>query len=247
MTLLWAVLAAVVSAADTPAPTVDDLIARNVEARGGRDRLKAVEAIRMSGRMSPGPGTEAPIRLEIRRPDRIRIEITFQGVTAIQVFDGKSGWSIAPFRGKIEAVAMSAEDAAHASEQADLEGPLLDYKAKGHTVELVGPDKVDERDAWKLKLTLKNGTVRQVYLDAASFLEVKTESKRTIRGTEVVVEGRLGDYREVGGIRFPHSIENRASGMPQRQTVTVDKIELNPPLDEERFRMPAGTKPAPPR
>jgi hypothetical protein len=197
--------------------------------------------------MSPGPGSEAPIRLEIRRPDRIRIEVTFQGVTAIQVFDGKSGWSIAPIRGRIEAVAMSAEDAAHASEQADIEGPLVDYAAKGHTVEFVGPDKVDDRDAWKLKLTLKNGTVRHLYLDAASFLEIKTESKRTIRGVEVVVEGRLGDYREVGGIRFPHSIENRAQGLPQRQAVTVDKIELNPPLDEERFRKPTFTKPAPPK
>ena len=122
-------------------------------------------------------------------------------MTAVQAYDGKSGWSVAPFMGRTEPVAMSAEEAAQAVEQADIAGPLVDYKAKGHTVELVGPDKVDDRDAWKLKLTLKNGTVRQVYLDAASFLEVKTESKRTIRGVEVEVEGRLG--RLSGGGRNP--------------------------------------------
>ncbi len=241
------VLAAAVLAAASTSPTVDELVAKNIEARGGRDRLKSVETIRMTGRTSPGPGVEAPIRLELKRPDRIRMEVTLQGVTAVQAFDGKSGWQVAPFMGKTEPEAMSPEDAAQAAEQADIDGPLVDYRAKGHALELVGPDKVDEIDAWKLKLTLRNGTVRYVFLDARSFLEVKTESKRTIRGVAVEVEGRLGDYREVGGIRYPHAIESRAKGRAERQTVTVEKIELNPGLDDARFRMPAAaTKPAPP-
>ncbi len=238
--------AALAAAAPSP-PTVDELIARNIEARGGSERMKAVQTIRMTGRMSPGPGMEAPISLELKRPASIRMEVTIQGMTAVQAFDGKNGWQIAPFMGKTEPEALSEEETQQAAEQGDIDGPLVDYRTKGHTVELVGPERVDDGDAWKLKLTLKNGTVRYIFLDAASFLEIRTESKRTIRGVDVEVEGRLGDYREVGGLRFPHSIQTGAKGRPQRQSVTVLKIELNPALDDARFRLPAATKPAPPK
>lgn len=239
--------AATLAAAAPSAPTVDELIARNIEARGGRERMKSVQTMRMTGRMSPGPGMEAPIRLELKRPDRIRMEVTFQGMTAVQAYDGKAGWQVAPFAAKTEPEPMSAEDVQQAVEQADIDGPLVDYRAKGHAVELMGKEQVDGSDAWKLKLTLKNGTVRYVYLDAESLLEIKTASKRTIRGVDVEVEGRLGDYREVGGLRFPYLIQSGAKGRPQRQSVTVDKIELNLTLEDARFRMPAATKPEPPK
>ncbi len=245
---LAGVAAAGLVAATPSPPTVDELISRNIEARGGRERLKSVKTIRMTGRMSPGrPGMEAPISLEQKRPDSIRMEISFQGMTAVQAYDGKSGWQIAPFRGRTAPEPMSPEDTQQAVEQADIDGPLVDYREKGHTVELVGKDKVDEGDAWKLMLRLKNGTVRFLYLDAGSFLEIKAESRRTIRGIDVEVESRLQDYREVGGLRFPYSIQSGAKGRPERQTVTVEKIELNPPLDDARFRMPALPTPEPPK
>jgi hypothetical protein len=239
---------AAVLAAATPAPTpaVDELVARNVAARGGRDRLKSVRTIRMSGRLSPGAaGVEAPIRLEMKRPDWIRMEITFQGMTAVQAYDGKAGWQIAPFRGQSRPERMSPEETEQALEQADIDGPLVDYKDKGHSLELVGRDKAGETEAWRLKLTLKNGTVRDVYLDAGSFLEILTVSKRTIRGVAVEAESRLEDYREVEGIMFPHLIRSGARGRPERQSLTVETIEINPVLEDSRFRMPPEAKPSP--
>jgi hypothetical protein len=236
--------AALVAASPAPTPTVDELVARNVAARGGRERLRAVETLRMTGRLSPGaPAVEAPIRLELKRPDRIRMEITFQGMTAVQAYDGKAGWQIAPFRGQSAPVPMSPEETEQALEQADIDGPLVDYKEKGHSLELVGRDKVGEAEAWRLKLTLKNGTVRDVYLDAGSFLEIQTVSKRTIRGMALEAESRLEDYREVGGILFPHLIRSGAKGRPERQSLIVEKIEVNPVLEDAHFRMPPEAKP----
>jgi outer membrane lipoprotein-sorting protein len=242
--LLAGVAAVIAAASPAPTPTADELVARNIAARGGRERLKTVQTIRMSGRLSPGAaGVEAPIRLEMKRPDRIRMEITFQGMTAVQAYDGKTGWQIAPFRGQSAPVRMSPEETEQALEQADLDGPLVDYKDKGHAVEFVGGDKVDEAEAWRLKLTLKNGTVRDVYIDAASFLERLTVSKRTIRGIAVEAESRLEDYREVEGMRFPHLIRSGARGRPERQSLTVEKIEINPVLEDAHFRMPPEGKP----
>jgi hypothetical protein len=248
--LLGGALAAVlVSAAPSPspAPTADELVARNVAARGGRERLRAVLSLRMTGRLAPsgpaGPAVEAPIRLELKRPDRIRMEVTFQGMTGVQAYDGTSGWQIAPFRGQSIPVRMSPEETAQALEQADIDGPLVDYRQKGHSLALAGPAKVDETDALRLELALKNGTVRDVYLDAATFLEILTVSRRTIRGVAVEAESRLEDYREVGGVLFPHRIVSGAKGRPERQTVRVETIEINPALDDARFRIPPDTKP----
>jgi hypothetical protein len=226
------------------AQTVDELIAKNVEARGGLDKMKAVQAVRMSGKMTMGPGIEAPISLEIKRPANIRMEFTIQGMTGVQAYDGKSGWSINPF-GKKEPEPMSPEDLKEVEEQADIDGPLVDYKAKGHAVELVGKEKVEGSDAYKLKITLRGGDVRHVYLDADSYLEIKAESKRMIRGSEVEVESTIGDYKEVGGLLYPHSIENGAKGRPEKQNIVVDKIEVNPPLDDARFKMPEAPKAEP--
>src|SRR4029453_13668417 len=123
---------------------------------------------------------------------------------------------------------MSREETEQALEQADIDGPLVDYRAKGHALELVGPDRVGETEAWKLRLTLANGTVRDVYLDAKSFLEIQTVSKRTIRETTVGGGGGPEDCREVGGLLFPHTIRSGPKGRPERQKLIVETIELNP-------------------
>jgi hypothetical protein len=221
------------------AQTVDEVIAKNIEARGGLEKLKAVQAIRLSSKMMMGPGMEAPMTLEIKRPKSLRMEFTFQGMTGVQAYDGKSGWSISPFQGKKDPEPMSPDDIKEAEEEADLDGPLVDYKAKGHTVELVGKEKIEGSDAYKLKVTLKTGTVRYQYIDADSFLEIKTEAKRTIRGSEMEFESTIGDYKEVGGLLIPHSIQSGAKGRPEKQNIVIEKVELNPKLDEARFKMPA--------
>lgn len=240
-------LALTLPALPATAETVDELIAKNVEARGGLDKLKSVQTMRITGKMTMGPGMEAPVTLELKRPNSVRMEFTFQGMTGVQAWDGKSGWGISPFGGKTDPEPLSPEDAKEAEEQADMDGPLVDYKSKGHAVELVGKEKLEGSDAYKLKVTLKNGTVNYSYLDADSYLTIKEESKRTVRGSEVEVESTIGDYKEVGGLLLPHSIQNGAKGKPEKQNIIIEKIELNPPLDDSRFVMPAPAKAEPPK
>ena len=224
------------------AQTVDDVVAKHLEARGGLDKIKAVKSMKLTGKMTIGPGIEAPVTLEMKKPGSVRMDITFQGNTGIQAYDGKSGWSISPMSASKAAEPMSAEDLKDMEEQSDLDGSLVDSKAKGHTVELMGKEKVEGSDAFKLKVTLKNGDVRYVYIDADSYLELKTDAKRMIRGTEVETESVSSDYKEVGGLILPHTIIQGAKGQPQKQTITIEKVELDVPIDDARFKMPEAKK-----
>ncbi len=220
------------------AQSVDDVIAKNVQARGGLDKIKSVQTIRSTGTMSMGGGMEAPGLMIQKRPDMARLEFTVQGLTAVQAYDGKTAWQIMPFMGKKDAEVMSADDKKEMEENADLDGPLVDYKSKGNKVELLGKEKVEGTDAYKLKVTLKNGDVITDYLDADSFLEIKQETKRMIRGSEQDVESSLGDYKEVNGLMFPFAMENGIKGSQEKEKLTISKIELNVPVDDSMFKMP---------
>jgi hypothetical protein len=221
------------------AQSVDDVVAKNVQARGGAEKLKSVQSIKSTATMAMGPGMEAPGVLIQKRGSKARLEFTVQGLTAIQAYDGKDAWQVMPFMGKKDPELMSGDEAKEVEEMADIDGPWVDYKAKGNQVELLGKEKVDGTDAYKLKVTLKNGDVQTIYLDADSYLEIKEETKRTVRGTEQVIESSIGDYKEVGGIVFPFAIESGAKGSDQKQKLTITKIELNQPEDDAMFKMPA--------
>jgi hypothetical protein len=221
-------------------PSVDELIAKNIEAHGGIEKIKAVQSIRMTGKMTMGQGMEAPMVIEMKRPKAMRMEFTVQGMTGIQAYDGKTGWAVMPFGGKKDPEPMNAEDLQEAEENADIDGPLVDYKSKGYTVELIGKEKVEGSDAYKLKVNMKNGTVRYIYLDADTMLEIKNEGKRMIRGSEVEFVSTIGDYKEVGGLLYPYSIEMGAKDHPEKQNIIIDKIEINPKLDDARYKMPAA-------
>ena len=220
------------------AQTADDIIAKNIQARGGMDKLKSVKTIKTTATMTMGPGMEAPGIMFQKRPEMARLEFTVQGLTAVQAYDGSKAWQIMPFMGKKDAELMSADETKEMEETADLDGPLVDYKAKGNAVELLGKEKVEGTDAYKLKVTLKNGDVQTEYIDADSYLEIKEETTRTVRGTEHNFESSIGDYKEVDGIIFPFAIESGVKGTDQKQKITISKIELNVPADDSIFKMP---------
>jgi len=226
------------------AQTVDQVVAKSIEARGGMDKLKSVQTVRASGKMEFGPGMEAPGTMLQKRPDMMRLDFTVQGLTVTQAYDGSSGWQVIPFTGKKDPELMTADDTKEAQETADIDGPLVDYKTKGNTVELLGKEKVEGTDAYKLKVTLKNGDVKTMYLDADSYLEIKEEGKRTVRGTDQETESSIADYREVNGLMFPFAMESGVKGSPQKQKLTIEKVELNVPVDDSVFKMPAAA-PAP--
>ncbi len=221
------------------AQTVDEIVAKYVQARGGLDKLKAVQSVRMTGRMTMGPGMEAPVMLEMVRPNKMRMEFTVQGMTGVQAYDGSTAWILMPFMGKKNPEAVPAEDAKRFEEQADMDGPLVDYKQKGNQVELMGKEPVEGTDAYKLKLTLKNGSVRYLYIDAENFLEIRTESKRTVQGTEVEMVGTPGDYKKVDGVMYPFSLESGMKGGQQTNKMTIDSIAVNLTIDPTQFAMPA--------
>ena len=230
-----------VIAAPAAAQTADEVIAKSLEARGGLAKLKAIQAIRMTGKMSMGP-MELPMVIEMKRPASFRADVTVQGTLAVQAYDGTTAWGIPPM-GPGQAQALPAEAAKEMANQADMDGPLVDYKAKGHQVELLGQEKVESSDAYRLKVTKKSGDVEYYFLDAHSYLPVRVEAKRTVQGTEIEGASTIGDYKEAGGFLWPYSIQNAAKGQPEKQTITVLTIEINPTLDDARFKMPAA-KPA---
>ena len=219
--------------------TVDEVIAKANEARGGLEKMKAVQSVRMKGRMTMGPGLATAITIERKRPRNTRMEFTRQGTTGVQASDGQQAWGISPM-GNQKPEPLPPEMAKDIDNQADIDGPLVDYKAKGHQVELVGKEKVDAGVAWKLKLTLKSGDVQYVFLDARSHLEIRIESKRTIGGTEVELENSISDYKEVGGVLWPHSIRSGAKARPDKLSLVFESIEVNPSIDDARFKMPAA-------
>ena len=227
------------------AQTVDEVIAKNIQARGGMDKLKSIKSIKTTATMTMGPGMEAPGVMVQKRPEMARLEFTVQGLTAVQAYDGSKAWQIMPFMGKKDAELMSGDETKEMEETADLDGPLVDYKAKGNTVELLGKEKIEGTDAYKLKITLKNGDVQTEYIDADSFLEIKEETKRMVRGTEREFESSIGDYKEVDGIIFPFAVESGIKGTDQKQKITISKIELNVPADDSIFKMPPPAPPAP--
>ncbi|HUO83469.1 MAG TPA: hypothetical protein VM534_00010 [Thermoanaerobaculia bacterium] len=235
---------AMLIAATGQAQTVDQIIAKNFEAKGGLDKLRAVESMKLTGSMTMGP-MEAPFTLLSKRPSMLRIDFTIQGMTGTQGFDGTTAWSLMPFMGKTDPEIMPEAMAKDFRQQADFDGPLVDWKDKGHQVELVGEEELEGTPVYKLKLTLKEGDETMLYLDKDSYLEIKSTSKRTVNDQELQFETSLGDYKEVGGILVPHSIESGAAGTPMRQVISIESVELNPSIDGASFSMPELTRDKP--
>lgn len=222
--------------------TVDEILAKNADARGGAAKLAAVKTMRLTGKLSMG-GMEAPFTMAKKRPEMVKMEFTIQGMTGTQAYDGTTGWMVMPFMGKKDPEQMSGDMLKELKEQADFDGPFIDYAKKGHKVELLGNADLEGTPAYKLKLTTKEGSETTVYLDAETFLEVKMEAKRKMQGQEIEGETTLGNYQEVEGLLIPFSIEIKPKGAPAGQTITVEKAEINPELDDAAFKMPAA-KPA---
>jgi hypothetical protein len=220
------------------AQTVDEIVAKHLAARGGAGKIAAIESLRMTAKARAQGGREAIVVREIKRPDRMRLEFTAQGVTGVYAYDGERGWRVSPFDGEMEPEPMPPESERSAIEWSDIGGPLVDWKAKGHRVELAGRESLEGREAWKLKVTLKNGDVRHFYLDAQTFLHVRTEATRNVAGRQVETETTFGDYREAAGVLFPHAVEIGIKGRPSPLRILVEAIEVNPVLDDARFRMP---------
>ena len=240
---MFGLAATLLLAATASAQTVDEIVAKHIAARGGMAKLKAVKTMRITGKREFGPGLNVPIVVEQSRPNKMRADFTVQGMTGTLAYDGAAGWQVMPFQGNPNPEPMNADDVKDFSEDSDIDGALVDWKEKGHVVELVGKEAVEGTDAYKLKVTKKGGGVTHLFLDADSFLELKSETKRTVRGTEQEVVAVSGDYKDVGGLMMAHSFQFGAKG-GQMLSMTFEKVEINVPVEDSRFKMPAVQKKA---
>ncbi len=229
----------------TQAQTADELVQKNIQAKGGIEKIKAIKSVRITGKLNAGGGFTAATLQENERPNLVRETFSLQGMTAITAYDGATGWQIQPFGGHKDPELMGEDDLKDLLLDADFDGPLVDYKEKGNTVEYLGHDVVDGDDALRLKVTLKNGDIVYYFLDPDTNLEIRKEVQEFIRGSvrESVIE--LGSYKPVNGVMYPYSISQGSKANPAAQTTTVEKIEVNVPIEKADFAVPASLKQTP--
>ena len=226
------------------AETVDTILAKHIAARGGLEALRAVKSISSAGKLRP-PGFDGDMIYSetLVRGGKVRVNITLQGLTAVQTYDGADGWQIQPFGGRKDPEKLSDDDVKSLQEEADFEGGLVDWQAKGNKVTYLGTEDVDGAPAHALRVQLKNGDTQTWYLDPDAWLAVRIVTRTVQRGTESVSVTDLGDYEKVAGVWFPFEQESGPKGSHQRQRLTLSRIEVNAPVDAAQFVQPA-TPPA---
>ena len=233
-TLCWSLLSS--------AQTADDVIAKAIAARGGIDKLRAVQTQRLTGSLTIGTHPPGPFMVEMKRGGKMRQEMTIEGQRALRVTDGTAGWKTSLDQGGIPQP-LSAGELKNMAGGADIDGPLVDYKAKGNQVELEGKEKVEGNDTYKLKITQKDGAVRYDYIDATSYLEVKWQGEIEAGPQKYVAESFFRDYRPVNGVMYHYQIDSDTIGTPYKQKLVFDKIEVNPALDDAVFEKPPSATP----
>ncbi len=226
------------------AQTAEELVAKNLQAKGGVEKIKAIKTLRMSGKLLQD-GFTAQVGIDAKAPDLLRQSFTIQGMSEIQAYDGSAGWKISPFEGRKDPELLGEDDLRGLVEDADFYGPLVDYQAKGNNVEYLGHDTVDGDDVYRLKVTLKNGDIIYYDLDPDTYLEIRTEKQMFIRGAVHERVTELGSYKLVNGVYFPFSLDSGPKNNPNaRARITVESIEANVAIPDSEFHMPA-VPPAP--
>jgi outer membrane lipoprotein-sorting protein len=237
LTLCGAVVVALTLAPRAAAAqSADDIIAKNLAAKGGVEALNAVRAMRITATVRPTPEMTIPVTITTARPNKLKQETSVQGQVIVMAFDGQTAWSINPLVGSNTPTVVEGSDLDSLRTQADMDGPLVDYKAKGTTVELLGPETVGDKKTIKLKITRKEGTSQELYLDADTGLEVKAVNQVSRMGQTLTVESYFSDYRSVGGLKLAHTVLQKIGG--QDVTFTIDKVEILPEVDDAVFKMP---------
>jgi len=220
---------------------VELLIDRNLEARGGLDNWKNVTAMHTTGQMDVGKGVTLAYVLDQQRPNKMCFEFLFDEKTTIQCTNGQSGWKVVPFRNRNTPEVMTKSELREVSDSADIYGLLYDYEKRGTSIEILGHEMIENSDVIKLKITLLQGAVRWLYLDAETALEVKMESMRQVRGKPRKVETFYQDWRETDdGLLISYRQETKTEGDDEFHFITVESIDVNPKYKSTRFDMPTN-------
>jgi photosystem II stability/assembly factor-like uncharacterized protein len=223
--------------------TADELVQKNLEAKGGVDKIKAIQSLRMTGKFVAPGGFTAAVGQENMRPDLTRSTFTLQGMVSVRAYDGATGWQIQPFGGRKDPEYIGEDDMHGLLMDSDFDGPLVDYKAKGISIEYLGHATVDGDDALRLKVTLKNGDIIYYFLDPDTFLEIRKEIQQFVRGAMNEYAVEMGSYKPVAGVMFPFSSSSGPiNDSTSWSTFIYERIEANVPIDSVDFAVPASLK-----
>jgi outer membrane lipoprotein-sorting protein len=225
----------------TQAQTVDEIVQKYIKAMGGADKINAIKTLKLEGKFMR-QGMEATLTIWSKHPDMIKMDLDISGQKMITAYDGKIGWMINPFSGSTEPEEMSKEDIENMNGNADMvNNPLVDYKKKGHKIELIGKEDMEGTEVFKLKLTRKNNRVTFLYLDTENCIILKTSETRKISGQEFKNDMLYGDYKPVAGILMPHSLEPYGNDQ-SLGALKIDSFEPNIKLEDDFFKMPKVEK-----
>jgi len=223
-----------------PASTlnVDDVIAKYIDALGGRSKLDGVKSIKLTAKVSFPGGIEAAGTAEVMRPNKVRTDVTMQGRTDTEAYDGISGWALRGTAGRTEPEKLPKEDLAEIEARLRIESPLIDYRKKGFTAALAGTEDIEGAKAYKIKLSKADGSTELHYLDAEKFLPLKIRCKWPFQGGHREYEQSFSDYRAIDGLILAHWIQGRDGGGNIDFTASIEKVQINASIAEERFAMP---------
>lgn len=222
----------------------DELIAKHLEASGGVEKMKAVQASKLSGKVM-AQGMEIPFTMVHKRPNMMRLDAQVMGMTLVQCFDGEKGWAINPMTGSEDPQPMGEVEEKSFRLQADMDGLLVDYAAKGYTVEYLGEDEVEGTPVHKLRLDTNDDVVLEYAMDTEYFLIIKQDSKLTYEGNVIESSTYMSDYQEVDGMVTPFSIETRRGDAVMNQ-IMVESIDYAADVDPTVFAMPEKAEPEQP-
>jgi outer membrane lipoprotein-sorting protein len=221
--------------------TLDQIIQKNTEAVGGADAVKAVQSLSITGKMVMGGGQlEMPVTIKMKRPSMSRLDAELQGRTMTRAFDGATAWQVMPMMGSTDPQKMGEKETQDVSE-ADLDsqiGLLSASRAKAQSMELIGKEELEGSQSYKIKVTRKSGNVVYMWLDAATFLPIRSSAKVSQMGQQIEVDSYPTNYKKVGGVVMAHSSEQKVGGRAMMQMI-FEKVEVNPPIDDGIFKMPA--------
>jgi len=233
------------AAASAPAalePTAADIVDRNIAARGGIDAWRKVDTMVWIGHIESAsvPAPKLPFVLEMKRPNKTRFEIGSRNQEALRVFDGNHGWKVHPAHGRLPQVLPYTDDElSYAREGTGIDGPLMDYRAKGIAVTLDGIDQVEGRKAYRLNVTLPSGDSHHVWIDADTYLDVKYDRRSRnafgMEGTMFVVNR---NYQTIEGLRLPLTIESGGDAAKVPDRMVIERILVNAPLEARQFAKP---------
>jgi len=230
-------------AAPAGAQTVEGIIPKYLAARGGLDRLKSVHSARLVGRISFPTGVEGVDTVELARPLHVRTTLHLNGQTLVQAYDGQVAWPLNPFAGDTAPHPVDPGTAKNIIAGADIDGPFVDFAAKGNVIAYTGRDTADGRPVYKLHVTRADSTDDTYFLDTATYLLVKWEGHRTPEGVPLTFETFFRDYRPVAGVQIAHHLDSDTRGRPGGIHIAFDTVMINVPVAPARFVLPIRPHP----